>query len=337
MLSMLAECDAAEARLPAVRQSSSHDLQWRSVLARTYLEKPNVDEFTTLPTNNLLFVVVTGGMYAIDELSDGRWSSTVYRPGSTGITAPGSASTLRWHTVGKQPLTSLQVYLSPELFTGIRSEGDGGALAVLPDALAVDDPVITTVGRALGWALESEGTSLYADSAAQFLAAHVVERHLTCRAKSQGRGLGAKALTAVVAYMHDNLADDVTLDQLAAVAGLSKHHFLRSFKTAAGVTPHGFLVEMRMQRASELLSVPTSTVSSVAARCGYRSASHFAAAFHRHHGSSPKNIAQNDFRSPRIGARWLAEFARSDLQLVDDPDERPLVTVAEGIEDEFPH
>lgn len=295
MLRMLAECDAAEARLPAVRQSSSHDLRWDSVLARTYQEKPDVDEFTTLPTNNLLFVFVTGGIYAIDELSDGRCHSTVYRPGSTGITAPGSASTLRWRSIGRRPLTSLQVYLSPDLFAGIRSEGDERALAVLPDALAVDDPVITTVGRALGWALESEASSLYADSAAQFLAAHVVERHLRCRAVPRGRGLEAKALTAVVAYMQDNLAADVTLEQLAAVARLSKHHFLRSFKTTTGVTPNGFLIEMRMQRASELLAAPTSTVGSVAARCGYRSASHFAAAFHRHHGITPKA-----FRAERL-------------------------------------
>ena len=298
MLSAIAECDAAETRLPAVRQSSSHDLPWRSVLARTYLERPDADEFTTLPTSNLLLVVVTGGVYAIDGLSDGRWRSTVYRPGSTGLTAPGNASTLRWRAMGSRPLTSLQIYVAPETFTGIRAESDDRALNDLPDALAVDDPVISTVGSALGWALESRASSLYADSAAQFLATHVVERHLTCRSAPSGRGLAARALAEVVEYMQDNLADDITLEQLAAVAGLSKHHFLRSFKTATGATPHGFLVEIRMQRATELLVARTNTVSWVAARCGYRSASHFAAAFQRHHGTSP-----TAFRSARLSPR----------------------------------
>jgi AraC family transcriptional regulator len=298
MLSTLAQCDAAEVQLPATRQSSSHHLQWQSVLARTYVERPNADEFTTLPTANLLVVMITGGMYAIEGVSDGRWRSTVYRPGSTGITAPGNASTLRWRAIGSRPLTSLQVYLAPELFAGVRAEDDDRALDVLPDALAVDDPVISTVTCAIGWALESKASSLYADSAAQFLAAHVVERHLACRSAPRGRGLGGRALANVVGYMQDNLADEITLEQLAAVAGLSKHHFLRSFKTATGATPHGFLVEIRMQRAAELLVARTSTVSWVAARCGYRSASHFAAAFHKHHGTSP-----TAYRTARVSAR----------------------------------
>jgi AraC family transcriptional regulator len=298
VLSGLDECDAAEKKLPAVRQLGSEDLAWESVLARTYQERPDVDEFTTLPTANLLFVMVTGGVYAIDSLSAGRWRSTVYRAGSVGVTAPGHASTLRWRAIGTRPLTSLQIYLAPELFTGLRADGDDRALTVLPDVLAADDPVVSTVGIALGWALETQASSLYADSAAQFLAAHVVERHLKCRSAPRGRGLGGKALAAVIEYMQTHLADEVTLDQLAAVAGLSKHHFLRSFKTATGVTPHGFLVEIRMQRASELLLNRTSAVSWVAAQCGYRNASHFAAAFSRHHGASPAA-----FRAAGLSAR----------------------------------
>jgi AraC family transcriptional regulator len=287
VLSALVDCDAAEARLPAVRQSSSEDLGWQSVLARTYSENPHAEEFTTLPTPNLLVVAVTGGTYAIDSRRDGRWRSTVYRAGSAGMTAPGNTSTLRWQAIGRRPLTSLQVYLTPELFTGIRRESDEGALTSLPDALAVDDPVVSTITASLGWAVDTQASALYADSAAQFLAVHMVERHLRCRSAPNGRGLGTKVLEDVIGYMHDHLAHDISLEELAAAARLSKHHFLRSFKTATGTTPHSFLVEIRMQRASELLRARDSTVSWVAAQCGYRSPSHFAAAFHRHHGRSP--------------------------------------------------
>lgn len=287
VLGTLSDCNAAEGRLPAVRHASSEDLGWRSVLARTYSEKPHVEEFTTLPTPNLLVVVVTGGTYAIDSRRDGRWRSTVYRAGSAGVAAPGNTSTLRWQAIGRQPLTSLQVYLAPELFTGIRGDSDDGALTSLPDALALEDPVVSTITASLGWAVDAQASALYADSAAQFLAAHMVERHVKRRRVADGRGLGAKVLEDVIGYMHDNLAHDISLDELAAVARLSKHHFLRSFKSATGATPHAFLVEIRMQRASDLLRARNNTISWVAAQCGYRSPSHFAAAFHRHHGRSP--------------------------------------------------
>lgn len=283
-----AECDAAEAVLPAVRRSSSDGLPWQSVLARTYLEHRDADEFTTLPTPNLLIVLVTGGMYSIKSRNRTRWHEVVYRPGSVGITAPGNASTLRWSALGTAPLTSLHLYLDAGLFGG--DDGDRASdttMQRMPDALAADDPTVATVSAALAWAMESNASALYADSAAHFLAAHLIERTPRSGPPAGGTGLGDRALRNVVDFMHAHLADGIGLDDLSSVAGLSKHHFLRSFKQSTGVTPHRFLTEMRMRRAAEMLRLTSRSVSSVGARCGYRSGSHFAAAFRQFHGCSP--------------------------------------------------
>ena len=287
MFAPLAEFDAAEVQLPAARQSSSDDLPWRSVLARTYLERPHADEFTTLPTTSLLVVLITGGVYAIESRNGRRWAGTVYRTGSAGLTAPGNASTLRWRSMGREPMTSLHLYLAPDLFVDVVDGRRAATVQSLPDALAADDPTVATVGSALSWALESKASALYADSAAQFLAAHLMERSPRSLGTPAGRGLGDKALNDVVEYMHAHLADDVSLEHLGAVARLSKFHFLRSFKASTGVTPHRFLVEIRMARAAELLRGTHNTVSWVAAQCGYRSDSHFAAAFAQRVGMPP--------------------------------------------------
>jgi AraC family transcriptional regulator len=294
MATQFAEFDAAELELPAVRLSCSHDLQWQSVHARSYREDGHTDAFTTVPTDNLLVVLITGGIYSIKSRSGSRWHETVYRPGSIGITAPGNASTLRWTSLTKAPLTSTHLYLSPQVFTDVAAvRRSTPSLESLPDALAADDPTVSTISAALAWALETNASALYADSAAQFLAAHLIERAATVGREPAGNGLGDRALKDVLDYMHAHLAHDVTLDHLSSVAGLSKHHFLRSFKASTGVTPHRFLTEIRLRRAADLLRSTSRTISGIGAQCGYRNGSHFAAAFRDFHGFSPAQYRQS--------------------------------------------
>jgi AraC family transcriptional regulator len=282
----LAEFDDAENRLPAVRQSCSAELQWTSVLARTYLEKAETDTFTTVPTSRLLVVLVTSGVYRIESRDHNRWQHAVYRPGSAGVTAPGNPSTLRWRSLGDEAMTSLHLYLDTTLFddTGY---GRGNRIQDLPDALVADDVLVGAVGNALGSALRRKDSTLYADSAAQFLATHLALRQPGTRNAGSGRGLGDRTLSEVVAYMHAHLADDVSLEALSAVARLSKHHFLRSFRVSTGTTPHRFLVGLRIQRAAHLLRSTDRSVSWVATQCGYRNNSHFTVAFRGQWGIGP--------------------------------------------------
>ncbi len=87
--------------------------------------------------------------------------------------------------------------------------------------------------------------------------------------------------------MRAHLADDVTVDDLAAVVNVSKFHFIRTFAAGAGLTPSRYLRRLRARTAAELLTTTTMPVAAVAAHCGYRSAGQFAAIFRTHHGVSP--------------------------------------------------
>jgi AraC family transcriptional regulator len=87
--------------------------------------------------------------------------------------------------------------------------------------------------------------------------------------------------------MRAHLADDLALADLAALANLSRYHFLRAFSASTGLTPHRFFTRLRMQAAEGLLRGTDHSVVQVALACGYRSAGRFAAAFRREYGSSP--------------------------------------------------
>src|SRR5215510_3756519 len=61
------------------------------------------------------------------------------------------------------------------------------------------------------------------------------------------------AVRAAVEYLHDELTRNVSLDELAAVAGMTKYRLARRFKAAVGVPPHTYQVAMRVNLSQLLL------------------------------------------------------------------------------------
>ena len=88
-------------------------------------------------------------------------------------------------------------------------------------------------------------------------------------------------------FMHDNLHENLTLADMAAVANMSRFHFAKSFRRAIGITPHRYLVELRIAKARKLLAVGGLSIEEVAYRVGYADKSHFTAQFHKVVGTTP--------------------------------------------------
>ena len=87
--------------------------------------------------------------------------------------------------------------------------------------------------------------------------------------------------------LHAELAENVTLDELAHEAGLSRFHFIRVFERLFGMTPHRYQVELRLRRAKELLREPRASVTAVCFDTGFSSLGSFSALFARRFGRSP--------------------------------------------------
>jgi AraC family transcriptional regulator len=88
-------------------------------------------------------------------------------------------------------------------------------------------------------------------------------------------------------FVAQNLASDIRLEQLAALAAVSVDHFVRAFRQATGLTPHRFVLERRLETARELLRDDPAPISAIARRCGFASAAHFSAVFHGRFGVTP--------------------------------------------------
>jgi transcriptional regulator of acetoin/glycerol metabolism len=100
-------------------------------------------------------------------------------------------------------------------------------------------------------------------------------------------GLPPGALKRVQQYVEDHLADRVSIERLAAVAGLSVFHFARAFKQSRGMTPHSYLLHRRIARAQELLGETELPLSKIAFESGFADQSHLARHFRERVGVSP--------------------------------------------------
>jgi AraC family transcriptional regulator len=97
----------------------------------------------------------------------------------------------------------------------------------------------------------------------------------------------ARRVGDVLRYIELHAADDFDLDTLAGVAIMSKYHFLRTFRHTVGMTPHQFVLSVRMRRAAVRLATSFEPVSTIAFETGFGDLSTFNGRFRDVFGMSP--------------------------------------------------
>ena len=103
-------------------------------------------------------------------------------------------------------------------------------------------------------------------------------------------GLPPGAMRRVREYVDAHLGESMDLPELASIAGLSVFHFARQFKQSAGVTPHSYLVQRRVERAQDLLARTDLALSEIAVAAGFSDQSHLARHFRQMLGTTPREF-----------------------------------------------
>lgn len=204
---------------------------------------------------------------------------------------------------------ALHVYLQREAFLDFaRQHLSGGAAPEVDDFLVVEDAWLAGYFRMLISELEVfEGVTRPADSLLLGETEHLLIRHLArwhssvrerdrreMDLQAHVNPLRPALMRRLEEYILVNLAGDISLKSLAGVACMSVDHFLRSFRAAAGTTPHRYVLDKRLQRAAQMLRSSDAPIASVAAECGFRNPSHFSVQFHVHFGISPSAYRRSD-------------------------------------------
>jgi AraC-like DNA-binding protein len=88
-------------------------------------------------------------------------------------------------------------------------------------------------------------------------------------------------------YLHAHYTDDISLESLAAIAGLSRFHFCRVFRQTLGVSPNVYQTQLRITQAKKLL-IQGIPISAIAEMTGFYDQSHFGWQFKRQVGVTPR-------------------------------------------------
>lgn len=133
---------------------------------------------------------------------------------------------------------------------------------------------------------EDEGRILAGEALAEALIVELV------RTTSIDAGAGARDPRIRIALdrLRASYADDLSVDDLAKSAGMSRFHFSRLFRDQVGEAPYKHLLRIRIARATELLRGGRHTVTEAAFAVGFGDLGRFARAFRAEHGVSPSTI-----------------------------------------------
>jgi AraC family transcriptional regulator len=284
------------AAIPSARCDSSRDVGWKSLLLDHHTSISCCEGYTSIATPDQVIGVATTGRYTSEALRDGRWRRGVYEPGSICVHRPGEAIRLRFPALERASFRTALVYLP---YAQIQAAADhfrhAGQRTAKPaiDTAVNRDPAISQMVASLIGAMENSVDDLYAQTAASWLAVHLVTRHGPNAAVEDDRGAGLISdarLARVVEYMSVHFAEPLTLDELAAEACISKFHFTRLFRRKIGQTPHGLLTKIRLETARRLLITSDMPISEIGKACGYPDSSNFSSSFAARHGVAPSTF-----------------------------------------------
>ncbi|MCR9122011.1 MAG: AraC family transcriptional regulator [Phyllobacteriaceae bacterium] len=177
-----------------------------------------------------------------------------------------------------QPLDVMMVEVDPSV---LQEVGMDAPEAIRPQVGDFDPVTLQLSMAAEGF---NEGGTLYRETMHRALAAQLTK---TLAVRPEASQIGDVRLRRVVEYIHDNLAEDLTLGMMTDLAAMSGFHFSRSFRAATGKSPLQYVIAARIDMAKVLLKTTELTVAEIGYRVGYNDVSRFGQHFKRATGGTP--------------------------------------------------
>lgn len=99
-----------------------------------------------------------------------------------------------------------------------------------------------------------------------------------------------KRISTARDWMEAHYRENITLEDIASVASMNSQHFLRMFKQVYTITPHQFLIDLKLKKAKQLLDGNNMTINDICQAIGFESAFSFSVLFKKRFGLSPSQF-----------------------------------------------
>jgi AraC family transcriptional regulator len=274
-------------------------LQWPGLYVRRLRFSRIVDRFLVPATAEPLISCVVRGTAEFQEREVGeRWITRQLQRGDIFVTRSRTPYELRWKSPAGGEIDTILIHLSVDRYLAALEElhpGKADAVEVI-DFFGRDEALAhSCYACAELLAARAPGESKHVSALAQFLAAYLAEKYLDAapaKTSSFRGGLPIWQIRKVEDHVREQLAEEISVEALAGLVGLSPFHFSRVFKQATGMSPLQFVTRERITRAQQLIRETSRSLIEIALEVGYTSPSHFAQVFRRAVGVTP-----TEFRS----------------------------------------
>ena len=267
---------------------SSAPVQWAGIALENYAV-PAVFIPRHQHPEHFLHVVLSGAVkYEVN--TSGRSLRFTSRPGTIFLLPRGTVDEVNW----EGPTQRVAVAIHPSLLTSALDETAHQTDIELTERWDLIDRHISALLMEMTADLDdsSPAGKIYGESLANALAVYLVKRYAVRRVTPvvfKG-GLPGYRLKRVLDYIADSLDENISLSQLAAIAGMSPHYFSELFKQSTGRTPHNYLLLQRIQRAKQQLRDPKRSIIDAGLDAGFQNSSHFARMFRKLEGTTPSKF-----------------------------------------------
>jgi len=295
-------------RVSAMRQKSSHSPPSRPVTTSWCADvKTAWAEFSLHPP--IPFVLKNGdrqyrcllpfGSGAYDlALGGSPLLRRRMRAGAITFVEPGLPVELR----SVEPVELLLVSIDPDHVRRLAETAAAGRPWHTHTLLDHRDPALAALASEVRRAVLSDALRLppYLQSLADAIALRLLCHFLgEISATVPAERLAPARLARILSHIDAHLAERLTVEELAAMANLSRSHFSRAFQRMTGDPPLRFIIKRRICRARDLLSSDKGSLAEIAARTGFSSQAHLSTVFRKEVGTTPARY-RAAFRLPEL-------------------------------------
>lgn len=232
---------------------------------------------------------IKGSLFTERHTSNGKNRNDVADENSMCLMPFGQTYSAHW----QNEYELVSVDFSPKYLSKMTQEMNISSKVELKDTvLQQKDLLVQQLSLAFLTEAEKKETAsrLYSESIAHTLMFHLIKNYSTAnfQEKLLSGGLSGNKLRRVTDFINDNLEQDLTLTEIAQVAGLSHFHFARAFRKTMGITPQQYITNRRIEKAKELLAKSDLPIVEIGFQTGFKNQSHFTTLFRKITSLTPK-------------------------------------------------
>ena len=273
-----------------VRKIESQSRNWNGITVRNlvhYLDPGRVWHDISSCETTVAIVLGQLGGYCEARLN-------LNRPSAGSRFAAGHATfvpadlTVWGYSDGIRSVRELRMSFAPRLLGPILGDELDSAKIDRPVLMLYDDKITRCAALLADECQEPlSGSRLYGESLTTALTAALFTSRKASTQRAQG--LSRWQLRRAMDYLEAHRMQDISLEEMAKLVGLSESQFARSFKISTGMPPYKWSVDARIKRAQELLLLGKESISAIAIQTGFADQSHFTKKFRRATGATPKD------------------------------------------------